>query len=246
MPRRCSCCTSPKRAAIDEAIVGRVSFRGIARQHRVSADAVERHAKTHLPAAIVKARAVEEVANGDALLRQIQDLQRRTLAILDGAEKDDARTALVAIHQARENLALLSKLLAELRPLSSITPEMAMRMSDEELTAALVKAGFPRSAFDVPEPPAPLPLPPAPRVEPAPVAAAPAPPPLSAPAPAPEPPPPPEPELPVAPPTRPLTPIEEERQAIARAMADVVKLHDAELISNHQLQPRRTTRRLYD
>jgi hypothetical protein len=64
----------------------------------------------------VKARQVEDVANGDALLWQIRDLQRRTLAILTDAEAEDGdkRVALVAIHQARENLVLLAKLTAEL------------------------------------------------------------------------------------------------------------------------------------
>jgi hypothetical protein len=122
MPRRCSCCLHGERTAIDEALVRRDSFRGIARRYRVSPDAVERHARGHLSAAIVKAQEAKEVANGDALLAQIQDLQKRTLAILTAAEKDDARTALVAVHQARENVALLSKLVSELQPNGGKSP----------------------------------------------------------------------------------------------------------------------------
>jgi integrase len=53
----------------------------------IGPDALDRHAKTHLPAASVKAQAVADVANGDSLLRQITDLQRRTLAILDAPDE---------------------------------------------------------------------------------------------------------------------------------------------------------------
>lgn len=115
--RACSVCSRPDRAEIDGAIVAAESKRGIARRFAVSPDAVERHARAHLPAAIVKAQEAEDVANGDSLLRQIQDLQRRTLALLSAAENDgEGMAALRAIHEARENVAFLSKLLAELRP----------------------------------------------------------------------------------------------------------------------------------
>ena len=136
--RACSVCSRPDRPELDAAIVAGEAKRGIARRFAVSPDAVERHAKAHLPAALVKAREAEDVANGDALLRQIQDLQKRTLNILAAAEKDDgdARVALVAIHQARENVAFLSKLLAEMRP----APTAASLRAAAEKVAA--KAGL--------------------------------------------------------------------------------------------------------
>ncbi len=50
MPRVCTVCTHPERAAIDEALAARRdSFRGIALTYRVSPDAVERHHRRHLP-----------------------------------------------------------------------------------------------------------------------------------------------------------------------------------------------------
>jgi hypothetical protein len=114
--RTCSVCSGPDRQEIDQAIVSGRSKRGIARRFAVSPDAVERHARAHLPAALAKAKEAGDALNGDALLRQIQDLQKRTLAILTTAEKDKRRhgLALGAIRQARENVALLSKLVAEL------------------------------------------------------------------------------------------------------------------------------------
>lgn len=61
MPRVCTVCTHPDRAAIDLALTaGRDSFRGIARQYRVSPDAVERHRTKHVPArASAQARSTE-------------------------------------------------------------------------------------------------------------------------------------------------------------------------------------------
>jgi hypothetical protein len=116
MPRACSCCTSPKRDEINAAIVGRVPKSGIAREFRVSADSVERHAKGHLPKAIVRARAAAEVLSADALVRQMSDLQARTLKLLDDAERDsDGRLCAVAIHQARENAVTVGRLIADLR-----------------------------------------------------------------------------------------------------------------------------------
>ena len=117
MPRVCTVCQRPDRPEIDRAIVAGEAKRGIARRAAVSADAMERHARLHLPAAIVKAQAAEDVANWDALLGQITDLQKRTLAILTAAENDgEGRAALAAIREARENVVFLSKLLADLNP----------------------------------------------------------------------------------------------------------------------------------
>jgi hypothetical protein len=52
--RVCSLCSRADRPEIDAAIVAAESKRGIARRFALSPDAVERHAKAHLPAAIVK------------------------------------------------------------------------------------------------------------------------------------------------------------------------------------------------
>lgn len=141
--RACSVCSRPDRPEIDAAIVTAESKRGIARRFAVTPDAIERHAKAHLTAAIVKAQEVEDVANGDALLRQITDLQKRTLAILAGAEKDgDGRSALMAIHQARENVSFLSKLLAELNPAEGQDArrlaEQLARARAEQITISVV------------------------------------------------------------------------------------------------------------
>ena len=115
MPRACNICTHPDREAIDEALISGVAFRALVAKYRVSKDSLSRHKANHLPAKLVMAQVAQEVAQADDLLAQMQNLQRRTLAILEAAERTKQhRTALSAIREARSNLELLAKLLGEL------------------------------------------------------------------------------------------------------------------------------------
>jgi hypothetical protein len=139
VPRSCTICEHPDREAIDEALVGGASNRSVASLYDVSEAAVRRHKANHLPAKLVMAQAAEEVAQADDLLGQMQDLQSRTLAVLEAAETTNQhRTALSAIREARSNLELLAKLLGELdeRPVVnlSVSPQWL------ELRAVIVAA----------------------------------------------------------------------------------------------------------
>jgi hypothetical protein len=145
MPRRCTACDHLERHSIDEALVSGVPYRSVAKQFELSESAVYRHKTGHLPAHLLKAREVEEVAHADDLLEQVRNLQAHALDILDCAEKTgDLRTALAAISQARGNLELLGKLAGELdeRPVVSlnISPEWL------ELRAVIVGALEPHPA----------------------------------------------------------------------------------------------------
>ncbi len=115
MPRRCSICQHSEREAIEHAIVGGESFRGIARRFAVSPDAVERHAGAHVPAALARASEAAAVVHGDNLAQAVRDLESRALGILERAEKrGDVRGELGAIREARECLTLLARLLGDL------------------------------------------------------------------------------------------------------------------------------------
>jgi hypothetical protein len=131
MPRKCTVCEHPRRADIDTALADSATkLRGIARTHHLSEDAVFRHKTAHLPATLSKAHEAEEVARADELLGRVENLQVRTLAILESAEETgELRTALSAIREARGNLELLAKLVGELdeRPVVNvvlISPEV--------------------------------------------------------------------------------------------------------------------------
>jgi hypothetical protein len=118
MGRTCSVCAHPDAFFINEELVlHKQSNRAITRQFGLSKDAVARH-REHIPRLLVQALEAEEASQADDLLGQVRDLQRRTLAILDGAENDGAderRTALAAIREARSNLELLGRLAGELQ-----------------------------------------------------------------------------------------------------------------------------------
>jgi len=115
MARTCTICVHPERQAIDQALVAGGAMRPLAALYRVSPDAIERHAASHLPQALSKAQDAAEVAHADDLLGQLKELQGRTLGILTQAEEaQDLRTALQAVGQARGNLELLAKLAGQL------------------------------------------------------------------------------------------------------------------------------------
>src|SRR5215207_6577550 len=131
MPRRCTVCAHLQRQDIDELLVSGAPYRSVAKRFGLSESAVYRHKTEHLPAHLLKAREVEEVAQADDLLAQVRHLQGRALDILERAEKaGDLRTALAAISQARGNLELLGKLAGELdeRPVVNVllSPQWVM------------------------------------------------------------------------------------------------------------------------
>ncbi len=138
MPRSCTVCEHPEREAIDRALVGDSSNLSVSSLFGVSESAVRRHKANHLPAKLVMAQAAEEVAQADDLLGQMQDLQARTLAILEAAEDTSQhRTALSAIREARSNLELLAKLLGELDE----RPQVNVLISPTVQTAIIAALG---------------------------------------------------------------------------------------------------------
>jgi hypothetical protein len=145
MSRRCTVCDHPENHGIDEALVSGTPYRSVAKQFELSESAVYRHKTEHLPAHLLKAREVEEVARADDLLDQVRTLQTHALGILERAEKaGDLRTALAAISQARGNLELLGKLAGELDE----RPVVNLNVSAEwlELRAMVVGALEPHPA----------------------------------------------------------------------------------------------------
>jgi hypothetical protein len=144
MPRRCTVCDHPERQLIDEALVTGAPYRSVAKRFELSESSVYRHKTEHLPAHLLKAREVEEVAQADDLLEQVRNLQAHALDILERAENSgDLRTALAAISQARGNLELLGKLAGELDE----RPVVNLNVSAEwlELRAVIVGALEPYS-----------------------------------------------------------------------------------------------------
>ena len=131
MARTCTICRHEKRADIDRALIAHQPFRAIARQYEASKDALIRHHDNHLPAALLKAKDAEEVAQADVLLRQVGELRDRALAILDKAEAAaEYRDALAAIREARGCLELLGKLAGQLQDAPTVNVILSAEWRD--------------------------------------------------------------------------------------------------------------------
>ena len=118
MPRVCTICKSPDRAAIDSALLAGKPYRYVASRYGTSTGALQRHKKNDITA-LVKAAderlAVADRLRGDKLHGQVKDLAEKAVGILAKAEASgDFRTALVAVREARGCLELIAKLNGEL------------------------------------------------------------------------------------------------------------------------------------
>ena len=115
MPRVCTVCTHPDRPAIDQVLVNHRPFRDIARHFGVSKDAALCHHDEHLPAALAKAQAAEDVRQAIDVLGQLRAINAATLAVLAAARKTgDGDLALKAVDRVQRQIELQAKLLGEL------------------------------------------------------------------------------------------------------------------------------------
>ena len=115
MPRVCTICTHAERDAIDRALVAGEPIRGLSALYGVSERALGRHRDNHLPAALAQAEAAAEVARGDDLLDQVDQLLRWARGIIaEAAKAKDLRTALQGIREARGCLELMGQLMGQI------------------------------------------------------------------------------------------------------------------------------------
>ena len=103
MPRTCSICKLKTRKQIDKALVEpRATIRGVARQFRVSEDALQRHVKGgHIEQKIARAQQAQDIAEADDLLKEIQEIQQHQKTIFQEAR---ARTKTVENEEGKEEI----------------------------------------------------------------------------------------------------------------------------------------------
>jgi hypothetical protein len=142
VPQSCTVCSHPDAIEINEAlIVQGLANRAITRQYALSKDAVRRH-KEHIPELLAKASRAEEVAQADTLLDRLEDLQRRTAAILERVEDtDNFNASLGAIREMRRNLEVIGEVTKEL----DRTPTVNLHLNPEfiQIRNAIVAAVAP-------------------------------------------------------------------------------------------------------
>ena len=132
MPRTCTICNHPQRAAVDKALVAGTALRDISQRFGLSMSALHRHKAEHLPRLLAKAQQ-QETARATALAAQAQRQEAgererafdvvQQLRTINGAaltvlkEARDARNgdlALKAIDRIQRQIELQAKLLGEL------------------------------------------------------------------------------------------------------------------------------------
>lgn len=147
MARACSVCTDERRLRIEQAVVAPgASVRGAASRFGVSASALRRHTRTHLPERVRKAAAAGEILTADRLLREIQHFGKEAARLQARAERGgDVRTAIQALRERTRNVELLARALAS----APQPPKAPIRFTvdvsrddDEEIPSTTT--GFPR------------------------------------------------------------------------------------------------------
>jgi hypothetical protein len=141
MSRVCTVCSHEDRFDIDTILVDRsASYRDIAERFALSKTAVSRHVTGgHISELLSLAADAERSAQADTLLDRIEDLQARTLAILESTEETrEHGTAPSAIREARRNLELIGEVTKELNR----TPTLNLHLNAEwiELRTAILEA----------------------------------------------------------------------------------------------------------
>ena len=144
MPRTCTICANPDIQGIDQALVAGTPYRAVAERFEISPPSLYRHQQGHLPATLLKAREVPEVAHADGLIAQLQNLQQKALEILNRAEGNgDLRSALAALRELRGTVELTARLTGQMstgRPAHVVAqPRPYADVPFEQLEAVVAK-----------------------------------------------------------------------------------------------------------
>ena len=140
---RCKCGQYPGHLELDKAYLNNeISLQQYADKVGCAKPSVERHVKGHLPGALLKAKDIEDVANGDSLLDELKKARDRTYTLLDKAEaaaNTKVYGAPVAyLREIREQL----KFMAELEGRLATQPQINITLNAEwiELRTLIINA----------------------------------------------------------------------------------------------------------
>jgi hypothetical protein len=116
MPRKCTVCTHPKQADIDQALLENLaSIRGIAIQYKLSKSAVMRHRAAHLSerlAAVAERNADADVRQALDVIAHLREINEATKDVLKVArDNENHGLALRAIDRLQQQIELQAKLI---------------------------------------------------------------------------------------------------------------------------------------
>jgi hypothetical protein len=144
MPRICTICPHEAREEVEDAVLRGEPIRSIARRiGGVGEDAIRRHIRNHLSAALQRSIDEERIdVTAERLIAWTTQLQRKTLELLARAERGgDLRAARAFVKEARANIHLLGRIAGILEPSPHVSVEwkqqiqVLQRLSEEELRA---------------------------------------------------------------------------------------------------------------
>ena len=115
MPRTCTVCTHPQRAAIDKALVAGESGRAVSAKWGVSPDSAKRHKAAHLPVQLVQQRTLDEAREALDVVQQLRAINAASLEVLRKArDKGQGALVLVAVDRVLRQLEFQARLLGDL------------------------------------------------------------------------------------------------------------------------------------
>lgn len=137
MAMPCSVCVHAEREAIDKALAAAATTNRIAaKRFGLSAAAVQRHRTGHLLPTLAAASTARNLANGNALLAEVERYRKRGEKLLKKAEDgNDLRAAASLLRELRGFVELLGRLMGELKErdltlnVVNVSPEVAERMA---------------------------------------------------------------------------------------------------------------------
>lgn len=87
MPRACTICTHPERSAIEQALVGDISLRDIARQWSVSKDALARHKVDHIVEVLMQATKAQQESDAIDVMDELRRCFDRINLLFDACDR---------------------------------------------------------------------------------------------------------------------------------------------------------------
>jgi predicted RNA-binding Zn ribbon-like protein len=119
MPRICTICTHPKHSEIDRRLLAgepvRAIVRAISGHVPISKTSLQRH-QQHVSEAISKSQEAVEIAHGDDLVSELQQLASEARRLQAKAEADgDTRTAIAALRELTRLIELRARVAGELK-----------------------------------------------------------------------------------------------------------------------------------
>jgi hypothetical protein len=145
MAGRCTVCMHPDRLAIDQALVsGAKQADLVSRYNLASKHCLSRHSINHIPAALAKAQAAAEVAEGDNLLGLVLEHQATARRIAKDAEAGgEKRTVLLAVRELLRIVELQAKLAGQLSDGPTVNVVLAPQWLEVRNAMLVALAPFP-------------------------------------------------------------------------------------------------------